>query len=171
MATPSALIRTVQKIQNCLFGDVTMVHVRPDCTWEMGQWWRRWESICPTPQTSPKSRLQLIAGSGMKDQDTTKTSQNWCACCQAWHTFLPYTLNRPSQLCSILHLRCMMHVDNQSSTTLRTYIGRPRRRGPRHPPMFSIDMWNVHDRPSLMLPSPTTVVKAGITPFSLSVFL
>ncbi|KAL8581989.1 hypothetical protein ACOMHN_027970 [Nucella lapillus] len=26
------------------------------------------------------------------------------------------------------------------------YIGRPRRRGPRHPPMFSIDMWNVHDR-------------------------
>lgn len=27
-----------------------------------------------------------------------------------------------------------------------TYIGRPRRRGPRHPPMFSIDMWNVHDR-------------------------
>jgi hypothetical protein len=27
-----------------------------------------------------------------------------------------------------------------------TYIGRPRRRGPRHAPMFQLDMWNVHGR-------------------------
>ena len=27
-----------------------------------------------------------------------------------------------------------------------TYIGRPRRRGPRHSPLFEMGMWNVHDR-------------------------
>ena len=27
-----------------------------------------------------------------------------------------------------------------------TYIGRPRRRGPRHQPMFAVQMWNLHER-------------------------